>query len=232
MTTSRFRRLASAACLVAGPALLAAAAATLPWVADESAEETVATAAENATATNIGDIFMFLAILVTVPAMLAVGRVLRRDAPLLSLLGSAAAVAGLIGAMLVVVTDQVNVAVGGSDIPRDQLADAFDGGSAWALFVVLAVFLAGFTVGTILLGSGLVRTRVVPAWAGWAVVAWPVLGLVAHTVGMKGLDVAGALVGVAGFWAVARLVAATGDEQWERGEIAAAERPAGDAVAA
>ena len=60
MDTAPIRRLASAGCLVLAPALLLAATATLPWIGDGDAEETLATVAANTTATNLGDLLLFL----------------------------------------------------------------------------------------------------------------------------------------------------------------------------
>jgi len=207
MDIPSLRRRASVACTVIGPALLLAATAILPWQADADAEETLDIAASHATATNVGDLLLFLGILLTIPAVLLAGRLLRDRAPAPALVGVVAGVAWLVGGMLTVVTDQVNVAVARSGIPHAELARAFDGSDAWVLGVVLAVFLLGWVVAAVALGTGVIRSRVAPAWAGWALIAAPVVSIAANMAGVKPLDVAGAALAVVGFAAVGRAAA-------------------------
>ncbi len=204
MDTTALRRRASVACTVIGPALLLAATATLPGIADADAEEALATAAANVTATNLGDLLLFLGILLTIPAVLLAGRLLRDRAPRLALAGVVAGVAWLVGGMLTVVTDQVNVAVARSGIPHEELVQAFDGSTAWVLGVVLVVFLAGWLVASATRGAGVIRSRLAPAWAGWALVAAPVVSIAGNMAGTKAVDVAGAALALVGFAALGR----------------------------
>jgi hypothetical protein len=88
--------------------------------------------------------------------------------------------------------------------------------------VVLVVFLGGLLIGGVVLGAGLLRARIVPAWAGVAVILSPVVSLVAHMADRKAIDVVGSVLVVIGYAAVAQRVLATDDASWEAGEIAGA----------
>jgi hypothetical protein len=221
--TARLRRLASCTSLVAGPALILAATVTLPWYTGDDTSSTLALAADHPDATRAGDLLAFLGILAMIPATLAVMRLLRRRAPLLGLAGGALSVAGWIGAMLLVIANEYDLMLAGSPA-REEVATTLQDSSPWVLGVVLAVFLIGINLGALVLGAGLIRGHVVPVWAGIAVVASPVLGVLAHAADVKALDIAGGVVLLAGFAALARLVAASSDEAWERGEPASPAR--------
>lgn len=224
MTAARIRRLGSAACLVLGPALILVAGAVQPYHGDADGEEIVRTAGENATRTEVGSVLAFLGLLAMIPAVLAVMRALRSRAPALGLAGGALAVCGWAAAVLWPVGDQLNVAVAGDPGIVDRFVAATEDSSSWAFFVILAVFLAGVFIGTLVLGIGLLRAAIVPSWAAVAVIAAPVAVVAAGAVGAQWLDLAGTALLLVGFAAVARLVASVGDREWERGEIAPPER--------
>ncbi|WP_067129412.1 hypothetical protein [Microtetraspora malaysiensis] len=57
---------------------------------------------------------------------------------------------------------------------------------------VFLLFVLGNLVGTLLLGVAFLRGRVVPVWAGAAVIAWPVLHVAGLVVGSEWFEVAGA----------------------------------------
>jgi hypothetical protein len=228
MDIPSLRRRASVACTVIGPALLLAATATLPWISDAGAEETLDIAASDGTATNVGDLFLFLGILLTLPAVLLVGRLLRDRAPAPALVGVVAGVAWLVGGMLTVVTNEVSVAVAGSGIPHADLAGAFDGSDAWVLGVVLAVFLLGWLTAAVAFGTGVIRSRVAPAWAGGALIAAPVVSIAANLAGVKALDVAGAALALVGFATLGRAADGRGVATPARTAETTYPRPLGD----
>jgi hypothetical protein len=231
MDTVRFRRVAGAVSLVLGPALLVAASVVLPWSADDDTAASLGAVARNVTATQFGDLLAFLGILVMIPALLAIMRVLRTAAPVLSLVGGSLAIAGFVGAMLLVVSDQYNIGLGESAKARTEIAAALDGSSAWVINLVLVVFLLGMLVGTIVLGVGLLRARLTPAWAGGALIVGPALSVAAHAADVKGLDIVAGFIQLAGFAAVARVVWSTSDRGWDVGEMVTPPPRTGDAVA-
>jgi hypothetical protein len=219
--TSRTRRLGSAACLVLAPALILIASGIQPFLGDSDTDETLQIVSEHMTEVQVGDLLAFAGILAFVPAMLAVMRALRNRAPALGLIGGALAVCGWVSAMVWVISDQFAVAFAEETALRQQIADAFDDGSAWVLIVVLLTFLVGILIGTILLAVGLLRARIVPVWAPVALIAAPVLSVIANgVVGVKALDLVATGLLLVGFSAVAWVVRSASDEEWERGEIA------------
>ena len=219
--TVRFRRLAGAACLVIGPALTLIAFWVMPWQqSDGTTRDSLDLLGANLTATQTADLLAFAGILASIPAVLAIMHALRRGAPLLGLIGGSLAIAGYVSAMLVVLSDQMLVGLAERESVRPAAAAALDDSSAWVINVVLIVFLTGLFVGSVVLGAGLLRSRIVPAWAGVALIVSPVVGVVAHITDRKAIDVVGSVLGLVAFAAVARRVAATDDAAWERGEIA------------
>jgi hypothetical protein len=65
------------------------------------------------------------------------------------------------------------------------------------------------------------RARIVPVWAPVALIAAPVLSVIANgVVGVKALDLVATGLLLVGFSAVAWVVRSASDEEWERGEIA------------
>jgi hypothetical protein len=166
-----------------------------------------------------------------IPALLALMRVLRTAAPVLSLVGGSLAIAGFVGAMLLVVSDQYNIGLGESAQARTEIAAALDGSSAWVINLVLVVFLLGMLVGTIVLGAGLLRARPAPAWAGGALIVGSALSVAAHAADVKGLDIVAGFIQLAGFAAVARVVWSTSDRGWDVGEMVTPPPRTGDAVA-
>jgi len=230
--TARFRRLASAACLVVGPALLLATTIVLPWQNDQDAAATLQLAGDETVATQIGDLLAFLGILAMIPATLAVMRVLRRRAPVLALVGGAISIAGWVSAMIIVVTDQINIGLADATGAREEIAAALEGSSAWVLNVVVGGLLLGILVGPIVLGAGLMRARVVTTWAGAAVAASAVLTVAAFAGDLQALDILSSAVFLIGLLPVARLVGSVSDSEWDTGEIPSAAGPHREPVAA
>ncbi len=230
--TARFRRLASAACLVVGPALLLATTIVLPWQNDQDAAATLQLAGDETVATQIGDLLAFLGILAMIPATLAVMRVLRRRAPVLALVGGAISIAGWVSAMIIVVTDQINIGLADATGAREAIATALEGSSAWVLSIVLVGLLLGILVGPIVLGAGLMRARVVNVWAGAAVAASGVLTVAAFAGDLQALDILSSAAYLIGLVPVARLVGSVSDTEWDTGEIPSAEGPHREPVAA
>ena len=230
-STTRFRRLAGAACLVLGPVLLTIAFAIMPWqTSDGTALDTLNLIGADVTTVQIADLLAFAGILVLIPALLTLMRALGGRAAVLGLVGGALSIAGAVGAMLVVVSDQMMIALADQTDLRPAAAAALDSSPAWALNVVLVVFLGGTFIGAIILGAGLLRSRIVPVWAGVALILAPVVSIAAHIVDRKAIDVVGSLLQLAAFTVVALRVAATDDAAWEKGELAGATRPAGAIV--
>ena len=225
-STARFRRLASAACLVLGPVLLFIAFAVLPWHPnDETEVESLNSIAANLTATQVGDLLAFLGILAMIPATLAVMRAVDRRAPVLGLVGGCLSIASLVAGMIIVINDQVIIALADTAELRPAAADALDSSPAWVINVVLTVFLIGLLIGGILLGVALLRSRVIPLWAAVAVIASPVVSIGAHVIDRKAIDAVSALMTVVAYAVLAQRISVTDDAAWQAGEVAGAAEP-------
>lgn len=223
--TARSRRLAGAACLVLGPVLLAVASAVLPWQGgDDGPLEMLDLLGAHVTAVQAADLVAFAGLLAMIPATLAVMRAHGRDAPVPGLVGGGLSMAGVLAAMLGVVMDQIAIGLA-EPVTLRPAAAALDPSPARNLNVVLVVFLGGILIGGVVLGAGVLRSRIVPVWAGIAVVASPVAGLVAHLAARKAIDVVGNLLFVAGYAAIARRVLATHDRVWEARAVSGAPAP-------
>lgn len=166
MSAATIRHVGPALCLAAFPLLLLTAEALAPWHgAADSEAQTLARAASQAGATNLADLLSFLGILLAVPGFLVVMRLTRGRAPAASLAGGALAIAGYVAGMLQVVSDQYDVLLSplaGSS----SVSDALTSSRAWALPIVLVVFLAGMLLGPVVLGVALWRSHAAPAWTG------------------------------------------------------------------
>jgi hypothetical protein len=219
--TARFRRLAGAACLVLGPVLLVIGFAILPWQAsDGDALASLDLTGANITASQIADLLIFAGILALVPALLTFMRAVGGSAPVLGLVGGALSIAGTVAGMLLVVNDQIMIGLADRPALRPDAAAALDASPAWVIDVVLVVFLAGTFIGSIVLGAALLRSGILPAWAGVVLIASPAISIVAHIVDRQAIDVVGGILQVAVFALVAQRVVATDDATWAAGGLA------------
>ena len=232
-STTRFRRLASAACLVLGPALLVAGFAVMPWQrADADELDSLNLTAANITATQIADLLIFAGALLLIPALLAFMRALGRDAPVLGLVGGVLSIAGAVAGMLVVVSDQMMIALADQPALRPDAAAALAESPAWVLAIVLVVFLGGSFIGTVVLGAAVLRSRILPAWTGVALIAAPAISIASHIVERQAIDVVGGLLQFVVFALLAQRVLATDDALWEAGGLAGPAIPRSGAVGA
>jgi len=77
------------------------------------------------------------------------------------------------------------------------------------------------------IGTGVIRSRVAPAWAGWMLIAAPVASVAANLGGVKALDVAGAALALVGLAALGR-AAGRGEAVPARTAATTYPRPLGD----
>ncbi|MBJ7455221.1 MAG: hypothetical protein JHC74_04090 [Thermoleophilia bacterium] len=219
--TARFRRLAGAACLVLGPALVVVGFAILPWqTSDGDALDTLNLTGANITVTQIADLLIFAGFLLLIPALLAVMRAVGDRAPVLGLVGGTLSIAGAVAGMLLVVNDQIMIGLAHQTALRPDAAAALDASPAWVINVVLAVFLIGNFVGAVVLGAAFLRSRILPAWTGVVLIASPALSIAAHIADRRAIDVFSGLLQLAVFALLAQRVLATDDATWEAGGLA------------
>lgn len=213
--TTRFRRLGAAGCLAAGPALLLAATAVAPWNNESPDAAMLRTVETHRDAVLAGDMLAFLATLALVAGSLGAARLLCRTAPRLALAGGVVSVVGWTAGMGLVGVDQILVSVAGPGV-RDIAGPAVENRAGWVLAVMFATFLAGHVLGLITLGVAALHGRSVPMWAGAALIAAPIMEIVAYSAAdAKAVALVAYALMTVGLGAVAARIATTADVEWD-----------------
>ena len=214
----RVRMVVYGAGLVGSPLLLIAYWVLYPAYGDLSSADIVSDIGASPGRTALADVFAVIAIFLTVPGSLAYLRTLVSTAPWLGRVGATLSLVGWMAILPLVVMDVV---------ARELAAEPrlFDAVYTSPTVVVLSGVATVHVVGGVLIGVGLVRTRLVPRALALAATVAPVAHLASNLAGVLWVDVASWLVaaatGVAVLPKLARLVAAdesvTGGEQRRRG---------------
>ena len=179
--TARTRRLGQASALVAAPfAFLVADLGDVLTKSSDQDDTTARGALEISAAHPVADTLLscvaMLGCLLIIPAMVGAMGLLRDSAPRLSLVSGVLVIAGYVCyfAMLFQGLDTVALARhGGASADNISVQNQL---SNTAVSVAVALtFVVGNLIGTFLLGLALRRSRAVPWWAAYAVLAWPVL---------------------------------------------------------
>src|SRR6266566_4304449 len=151
---------------------------------------------------------------------LAVG-VVRATVPLASSSGGQAAIAAVAANLAMVRIELAAGVVASLFLPfaivgltrlaalREQLNGNF------AVNMLFSVFIIGHELGTLLLGIGLARARVVPLWAAAAVVIGIVLHPISFVVGSRLVDILAYALMTLGCVAAARTVLITPNDAWD-----------------
>ncbi len=206
---ARFRCIALAVALVAGPWGFVVANGIYAWMTrhggnDLTGASALALAGAHQGAYRFSMVTAMLGSMLMVPAAIGAMRLTRYRAAWLGLAGGVLVAAGYICYFAMVMSDRITLAMaahGGhlADYAR-VLDDSLNGASVvW----VYLTFLIGNIVGAFLLGLALLRSRSVPAWAGWGVMGWPILHVIGIVLGTEWFEVAGALAQALGFAGVA-----------------------------
>ncbi|MDX6317698.1 MAG: hypothetical protein QOD35_1098, partial [Nocardioidaceae bacterium] len=99
-------------------------------------------------------------------------------------------------------------------LSRDVLTGMYDGVHP-AAAVAGVLFVLGHVLGTILLGVGMLRGRVVPTWAAIAtIIAQPVHFVAAVVVGSHSLDLVGWGLNAVGFAALSVAILGLSNDEW------------------
>ncbi|MFF4832191.1 hypothetical protein [Streptomyces sp. NPDC001315] len=154
-----------------GPLLLAVATGIVPYGTGDSDKDIVKDIAAHRTLTEVSVWGWILGGLALVVGILVVGLLAMRHSPKLGLWGTLLFGTGLLAISFTPSMDVV--ALGGLDkgVSQDALVKVTDG--TYALPVVgvpTLYFVAAHVVGAILLGTALLRGRVIPAWAAWSLI--------------------------------------------------------------
>lgn len=176
--TRTFRRIVAAVLLPLGPLAVAILRGILPYSTSDDTGEMI-----SHTAAGLGrqDAVLWLslvAIVALIPSALAAGRLARRGAPVLSLLGIGLLVPAF--AMLPFFAGDPTLRVlAGGVVDPSSAARILDAQNELAPVLIAGViFVVGHIVGTILIGAALWRARMVPVWAAVALIVSQPLHLV------------------------------------------------------
>lgn len=149
-------------------------------------------------------------------AIVGLTRLVMRRAPVLAMLGGSLALVGwvMVPALMVLDAMPYEMAQSGANSPPfvaflDQVNGNF------AVTLLFSVFIVGHELGTLLLGIGLARARVVPLWAAAAVVIGIVLHPVSVVLDIRLMDILAFALIVAGCAAAAHAVLTTPNDVWD-----------------
>jgi hypothetical protein len=149
-------------------------------------------------------------------AMIGLTRLVMRRAPVLAMLGGSLALVGWAMVPALIVGDAMTYEMAQSGANSTQFAALLDHVQGnFAVTMFFSVFIIGHELGTLLLGIGLARARVVPLWAAAAVVIGIVLHPVSVVLGIRLVDILAFALIVAGCAAAARAVLITPNDAWD-----------------
>jgi hypothetical protein len=199
---ARAGRIAAAVLLPIGPAAIAALRFLLPYDTTDDGTTVVRAIAAHPAREDAVIWLGLLGAFTLVPAAVVACRVVARRAPRLATEAMLLMIPGYIGLSWLDAADAVVLYGVRHQLPAPVLADMYT--SLHPVYgVAEGVFVVGHVLGTVLLGVALVRTRLVPLWAGWATtVSQPLHVLAAVVWTSHTLDLAAWALLVAGFAAL------------------------------
>jgi hypothetical protein len=204
--------------LIVAPLLLLAALLADPAGSADDARGVLDAVAGNPGAWAMTGLLFALAGAAFVPAGLGLMRLMAGRAPRLAFIGGTAVVVGALGLVALDASSFYLDELAVSDVPlAEQVAIVEAHESSAGVATVLIVHIVGMFGGLLLVAIGLLRARVVAAWAPVALIIG-VLGFVAAP-GKAGITVAGALL-LAGLAACGLGVLRMSEQAWEHGEPA------------
>jgi hypothetical protein len=159
---------ATALLLPLGPAAVAVLRLVLPYYTAGSPEKTVAEVGRHPGAQSAVLWLGLIAVLTLVPGVIAAASVCRAAAPRLTSWALALAVPGYLALAVMLASDQILWSAQEAGLSATQAAALFSAAHP-TIGIAIGIFVVGHVVGTVLLGIALVRSRRVPAWAGWIV---------------------------------------------------------------
>lgn len=208
-------RVLAAVLLPIGPAAVAVLRLILPYTTASSSADAVQKVTVHQTAQSIVVWLGFLACLTLLPAVIFAGRVVGRKAPRLAAAATILLVTGYISLAWLTVGDAYLLYGVQHHLPNAVLVGMFDGVVHPAAGVAAGLFVLGHVLGTILLGVGMLRGRVVPPWAAIAtIIAQPLHFVAAVIVGSPSLDLVGWGLNAVGFAALSVAILRLSDDEW------------------
>ena len=210
------RRGAFAISIVLGPLAVGVVRATIPLPSSSGAQAAIAAMAANPSMARVELTAGVIATLFLPFAIVGLTRLVVRRAPVLALLGGSLALVGWAMVPMLVTSDAVTYEMARLGANQAQFAALWEQlNGNFAVNTLFTVFLVGHELGTLLLGIGLARARVVPLWAAAAVVIGIVLHPVSFVVGNRLVDILAYALVTVGCAAAARAVLTTPNDAWD-----------------
>ena len=209
---NNFRRTVAGLCLIAAPLVLLLAFLIHPGEGEAGLVQTIDDYPGRVEAANLA---VIISSILFVPALIGLLRPVRGRGVILTHIGVALALLGVIGHAIW--AGMLNVLVGTvqSGIDREELSAMVEGGPPNAGSVaVMLMFLVGFFLGLIVLAAGLWRSGIFPRWAALCIALVPLFDLL--PAGNKALLAIGPALAIIGFGAMGLKLLAMSDSDWER----------------
>jgi hypothetical protein len=210
------RRSAFAISIVLGPLAVGVVRATVPLASSSGAQAAIAAMAANPAIARVELTAGVMATLFLPFAIVGLTRLVVRRAPVLALLGGSLALVGWAMVPMLVTSDAMTYEMARLGANQAQFAALWEQlNENFAVNTLFTVFLVGHELGTLLLGIGLARARVVPLWAAAAVVIGIVLHPISFVIGIRLVDVLAYALITVGCVAAARAVLTTPNDAWD-----------------
>lgn len=213
-------RWAGAVCLTVAPLALTIGTFLPTYGEDDAVTDQVAAVAAAPDVLSASTVLVFPQLLI-VPAMIYLAMLARRGAPRLSLIGGGLATVGWLAGMAAFTGYGITLAAAAAAPDRAGAIAVVEGVAADPTYNTLVLlFVLAHVIGMLVLGVGLVRSRLAPAWTGWAVALLPVLHVGARVLGPIADGVTWALLTAAMAYLAVVLVRMP-DDEWDLAPVPA-----------
>lgn len=168
MPLAKGSRWALALLMPVGPAAVAVLRYVLPYYTADTPEGMVAASYDHSGSQNAVLWLGYVAVLTLVPGVLAAAQLTRSVAPRLTAWSLGLVVPGYLSLAVFASSDNLLWSGVRAGIAQETIATLLDSPHP-TIGISQGVFVVGHVVGTVLFGIALLRSRRIPAWAGWAV---------------------------------------------------------------
>jgi hypothetical protein len=167
---------------------------------DISGTGALAMAAHNPNADRLFTTIAMIASILMVPTAIGAMRLTQRKAARLGTIGGVVVAGAYICYFAMLSADRFTLVLAARGPDNPDYVAILDQSLQGVTVVWFYVFFAlGNIVGTFILGLALLRSRSIPRWAAWFVMAWGILHVVGLMVGTEWIEVGGAIVQAVGF---------------------------------
>jgi hypothetical protein len=174
---------------------------------DLSGAGALALAAQHPNADRVFTTIAMIASMLMVPTAIGAMRLTRRKAARLGTIGGIVVAGAYICYFAMLSADRFTLVLAARDSSNPDYVAILDQSLQGVSVVWFYVFFAlGNIVGTFLLGLALLRSRSIPRWAAWCVMAWGILHIAGLALGTEWIEVGGGILQAVGFAAAAAVL--------------------------